>query len=46
MNANLLLGIGQGLLALAFLTVSYGHSLGFRAVVDAAGHELAGGGRT
>lgn len=29
MNTNLLLWIGQGLLALAFLLVSYGHSLGF-----------------
>jgi hypothetical protein len=29
MDANLLLWIGQVLLALAFLTVGYGHSLGF-----------------
>jgi uncharacterized membrane protein YphA (DoxX/SURF4 family) len=28
-NANLLLWIGQVLLALAFLTVGYGHSLGY-----------------
>jgi hypothetical protein len=29
MNANLLLWVGQALLALAFLQVSYGHSLAF-----------------
>ncbi len=29
MDANLLLWIGQVLLAMAFLTVGYGHSLGF-----------------